>query len=50
MTGESTCVRALDAAGLCLLLENPADPRPLLGSRGLREVQTSGQKNGDTLQ
>ena len=47
-TGESTCVPTLDAAGLRLLLENPADPRPLLGSRGLREVQTSGQENGDT--
>ena len=49
-TGESTCVPTLDAAGLRLLLENPADPRPLLGGRGLREVQTSGQEDGDTFQ
>ena len=49
-TGESTFVRTLDVAGLRVPLEDPADPRPLLGSGGLREVQTSGQENGDTLQ
>ena len=49
-TGESTFVRTLDVAGLRVPLEDPADPRPLLGSGGLREVQTSGQENGDTFQ